>query len=976
MKSRCRTSVPGAPANPARDVILPGASLVRTLCLAALPVIAVTAAAQAPEVERDLSETVRAIGNWDWPVYLGDQARGQYSPLAQINATNVHRLQPAWEYRAGDAAERSTMYSNPLIVDGVLYAVTPSLNAVALDAATGKRIWIFDPSVHNGGTVIRQRNRGVTYWKGAEGERVFHFVRDRAYAIDARSGELIRSFGSGGYIDLRENLGVDPRAAALQMTTPGAVYKNLLILGCRVNESYGSSPGPIRAFNAVTGELEWAFHTIPRRGELGHDTWSWPEGESFGGGNAWSGVTIDEERGWVFVGTGAVTDDFYGAFRKGANLFANSVVALDAATGERKWHYQVVRHDIWDYDLPAAPILATLRSGGGERDAVVQLTKMGLTFVLDRDTGEPIFPVYDRPVPSSDVPGEEAWPTQPFPVKPPPLGRIGITEADLTNITPEAREHALREFRKYRSGSIYTPPSLQGTLTMPGHLGGSQWNGGSFDPQLNTLYVNVNEAPTIGRLRPAYGSDAREQQTRVQEGRQIYETNCMACHGSDRRGTSEPGTSLVNLGLSREDLDKVISDGRNLMPAYPQFGAEELDAIAAYIDSVPDTAASSGATRAHRYSIDGYAVFRDPHGVPAIAPPWGTLNAIDLLTGEIRWKVPLGEYPRLAAKGIRDTGTMNFGGAVATAGGVIFVAATADEKFRAFEKHSGRVLWEYQLPAGGYATPSVYQVEGKQYVAIAAGGGGKNGTKSGDSIIAFALPEQEERVEAGSDWIELFDGKTLDGWVHMNGFHNFTVEDGAIVGRTVEGSARMNSFLCSLRQFDDFELEAETYLDPITNSGIQVRTKIRPMAATGDAARGTAGRAGRVNGPQMEIRRYYPGQPTTGVLYGEALGIGWMSSQAKIDEGHQHYIPEGWNRLRIVAKGPRIQTWVNGQMIEDLVNEEVYKTHKRGFIGLQVHGINENDIARPVHAGKGITTSQPLIVKWRNIRVRPLARDD
>lgn len=976
MKSRCRTSVPGAPANPARDVILPGASAVRTLCLAALAVIAVTAGAQTREVERDLSETVRATGNWDWPVYLGDQTRGQYSPLAQINATNVHRLQPAWVYRAADAAERSTMYSNPLIVDGVLYAVTPSLNAVALDAATGKRIWAFDPSVHNAGTVIRQRNRGVTHWKGAEGERVFHFVRDRAYAIDARSGELIRSFGSGGYIDLRENLGVDPRAAALQMTTPGAVYKNLLILGCRVNESYGSSPGPIRAFNAVTGELEWAFHTIPRPGELGHDTWSWPEGETFGGGNAWSGVTIDEERGWVFVGTGAVTDDFYGAFRKGANLFANSVVALDAATGERKWHYQVVRHDIWDYDLPAAPILVTLRSGGGERDAVVQLTKMGLTFVLDRDTGEPIFPVYDRPVPSSDVPGEEAWPTQPFPVKPPPLGRIGITEADLTNITPEAREHALREFRKYRSGSIYTPPSLQGTLTMPGHLGGSQWNGGSFDPQLNTLYVNVNEAPTIGRLRPAYGSDAREEQTRVQEGRQIYETNCMACHGSDRRGTSEPGTSLVNLGLSREDLDKVISEGRNLMPAYPQFGAEELGAIAAYIDSVPDTAASSGETRAHRYSIDGYAVFRDPHGVPAIAPPWGTLNAIDLLTGEIRWKVPLGEYPRLAAKGIRDTGTMNFGGAVATAGGVIFVAATADEKFRAFEKHSGRVLWEYQLPAGGYATPSVYQVDGKQYVAIAAGGGGKNGTKSGDSIIAFALPEQEERLEAGSDWIELFDGKTLDGWVHMNGFHNFTVEDGAIVGRTVEGSARMNSFLCSLRQFDDFELEAETYLDPITNSGIQVRTKIRPMAATGDAARGTAGRAGRVNGPQMEIRRYYPGQPTTGVLYGEALGIGWMSSQEKIDEGHQHYIPEGWNKLRIVAKGPRIQTWVNGQMIEDLASEEVYKTHKRGFIGLQVHGINENDIARPVHAGKGITTSQPLIVKWRNIRVRPLARDD
>ena len=954
-----------------RPVLRTGLPL-RAATVAFSLLLATAAAQQVRDAGHRLIKTVQAFGNWDWPVYLGDQGRTQYSPLAQINATNVHRLRPVWEYRSGDSTERSTMYSNSLVVDGVLYAVTPSLNAVALDAATGERKWLFDPSVHNDGTVIRQRNRGVTYWKGDQGERIFHFVRDRAYAVNARTGELIRSFGNNGYIDLREHLGVDPREVALQMTTPGAVYKDLLILGCRVNETYGSSPGHVRAFNAVTGELEWIFHTIPQPGEFGHDTWSWPEGETLGGGNAWGGVTVDEERGWVFVGTGAVTDDFYGAFRKGRNLFANSVLALDAKTGERRWHYQIVRHDIWDYDLPSAPILVTLRDGSTERDAVVQVTKMGLTFVLDRDTGKPIFPVHDMPVPRSDVPGEETWPTQPFPLKPPPLVRLSITEAGLTNITPEARDFALREFRKYRSGSIYTPPSLQGTLSMPGHLGGSQWNGGSFDPQLNMLYVNVNEAATIAKLKPAFGGASREEQTKAQLGRRIYETHCMSCHGSDRRGTSEPGTSLVNLGLNRDELDAVIAEGRNNMPAYPQFRAEELDAIAAYIDSAPDTAASSGAARAHRYSIDGYTVFTDPHGVPAIAPPWGTLNAVDLLTGEIRWKVPLGEYPHLVSKGIRNTGTMNFGGAVATAGGVIFVAATADEKIRAYEKHSGRVLWEDQLPAGGYATPSVYLVDGKQYVAIAAGGSGKNGTKAGDSIIAFALPEQAgQEAATESEWIQLFDGQTLNGWVHMNGAHNFTVEDGAIVGRTVESSARMNSFLCSLQEFGDFELEVETYLDPITNSGIQIRTKIRPMPAAGDEARTTAGRPGRVNGPQMEIRRYYPGQPTTGVLYGEALGIGWLSSQEKIDTGHPHYIPEGWNRLRIVAKGPRIQTWVNGHMIEDLVNEELYKTHKRGFIGLQVHGINQNDLARPVHAGRGITTSQPLVVKWRNIRIRP-----
>ena len=447
----------------------------------------------------------------------------------------------------------------------------------------------------------------------------------------------------------------------------------------------------------------------------------------------------------------------------------------------------------------------------------------------------------------------------------------------------------------------------------------------------------------------------------------------MACHGSDRRGTAEPGTNLVNLGLEREELKRIVAEGRNNMPAYPQFSSEDLEAVAAYVESPPDTAASSGSSRAQRYTIDGYSVFSDPHGVPAIAPPWGTLNAIDLLTGKLLWKVPLGEYPKLAAKGIRNTGTMNFGGAVATAGGNVFVAATADEKIRVFEKHSGRVLWEYQLPAGGYATPSVYMVDGRQYLAVAAGGGGKNGTKSGDSIVAFALPEEEEPLPAAtSDWIELFDGESLEGWVHMNGAHRFTVEDGAIVGRTVEGSARMNSFLCSLRQFGDFELELETYLDPITNSGIQIRTKIRPMPASGDGARTTAGRAGRVNGPQVEIRRQYAGQPTTGVLYGEALGTGWLSTQETIDAGHSHFVPDGWNRLRIVARGPRIQTWVNGHLVEDLVNEEVYETHRRGFIALQVHGINENDLARPVHAGRGITTRQPLVMKWREIRIRPL----
>lgn len=913
----------------------------------------------------------------DWPVYRGDPGANQYSALAQINATNVHKLTRAWERHTGDATERSTMYSNPLVVDGVMYFSTPSTKAVALNAVTGEQVWSFDPAVHNDGRVVRLRNRGVTYWKGEEGERIFHFVGDRVYALDAGSGELLKSFGTDGYVDLRQNLGVDPAEAVIQMTTPGSVYQNFLILGSRVNESYGSSPGHIRAYDTVTGEMKWIFHTIPQPGEYGHDTWNWPEGESIGGANAWGGITIDEERGWAFAATGSATDDFYGGFRKGTNLFANSVLALDAKTGERKWHYQTVHHDIWDFDNPPAPILVTLNDGNNtSRDAVVQLTKMGFTFVLDRDTGEPIFPVEERPVPPSDVPGEEAAATQPYPIIPAPLARQGITEADLTNISPEAYEYVLQEFRKYRSGSMYTPPSLQGTLTMPGNLGSAQWHGGSFDPLVNVLYVNAHEVPTIHRLRPVY-SGGSAPDSAVVRGQRIYGTACMACHGSDREGRPPQFPGLLNTQLSDDELREVITEGRNIMPAFPQLSRQQLDGLVAYIRSDAGSIPETGST-ATRFSVDGYIQFTDQDGYPAIKPPWGTLNAINMLNGEILWRVPLGEYPELAAKGIRNTGTLNFGGAVATAGGLVFIAATADEKIRAFEKHTGRVLWEYQLPAGGYATPSVYMVDGRQYVAIAAGGSGKNLTKSGDSIVAFALPQSEldpsvsqQTAPAEGEWIDLFDGESLDGWVHMNGGHDFYVEDGAIVGRTVPRSARTNSFLCSLQEFSDFELELETYIDPITNSGIQIRTQVREVPGMGPDSPGRSGMPGRINGPQVEIRRHYPGLPTTGVLYGEALTTGWLSSQEKIEAGHEYGVDDGWNKLRIVAKGPRIQTWVNGHLVEDLVNEEVYKTHPSGFIALQVHGLSR-EVSQPEAVELGITTNQSLMMKWRNIRIRPL----
>jgi quinoprotein glucose dehydrogenase len=916
-----------------------------------------------------LSRTSADIGgNVDWGVHRGDPKGTQYSPLAQIHAANVHKLQPVWEYHTRDANQRSTMHVNPIVVNGVMYVTTPSMKAVALDAASGRELWSFDPAKHNNGTVIRLRNRGVAYWKGSEGERIFHFVRERVYGLDAKTGALITSFGENGFIDLRKNLGVDPERAFIEMTSPGAIYKNVLIVGSRVNESYDASPGHIRAYDTVTGTFKWIFHTIPREGQPGHDTWQWTKGESYGGANAWGGVTVDEERGWVFCATGSATEDFYGGFRKGHNLFANSVLALDATTGERKWHYQTVHHDIWDYDNPTAPILVTLRTGNGSRDAVVQLTKMGFTFVLDRDTGTPLFPVHEMPVPRSNVPREETSPTQPYPIKPLPLVRQSLAEADLTNITPEARQFALKEFAKYIAGPMYTPPTLQGTLTIPGHMGGSEWHGASFDPMLNVLYVNVNDAPTINRLRPVHDLPGDSGQDPVRLGRAIYEKTCVACHGAERQGLPPVTPSLRDLKKSRQEIEAVIVEGRNSMPAFRQFRPREMSALVAYLTSAqPAVSSETPQGSADRYTIDAYTVFTDQHGVPAISPPWGTLNAIDLVKGDILWKVPLGEYPQLVSKGIRNTGTMNFGGAVATAGGVIFIAATADEKIRAFESHSGRVLWEFQLPAGGYATPSVYMVGGKQYVAIAAGGSGKNATKSGDAIIAFALPDVASTQP--KDWIDLFDGSTLNGWVHLNGAHTYTIEDGAIIGRTVESSAAMNSFLCSLREFDNFELELETMIDRVTNSGIQIRTAVRPIQGNG---KGNEYVPGRVFGPQVEIRRSYKGQPATGLLYGEALGTGWLSSKQKIDEGHPHFVNEGWNKLRIVAEGPRIRTWVNAQLVEDLINEEVYKTHPKGFIGLQIHGLSEREVNLPANAGSGITVREPLVIKWRKIRIRPL----
>jgi len=901
-----------------------------------------------PTVERP---TDKYDNYTDWAIYRGDKRSNQYAELAQINATNVHMLKPVWEYHTGDPNGPS-MYSNPVIVDGLLYFTTPRLDAVALDAVTGEAVWKFVSSAHEpNGKIFRGRSRGVTYWEGAEGKRIFHYVNNRVYALDARSGEVIESFGTGGFIDLRRDLTVDAARASIEVTTPGIVYKDLLIVTSRVPEEYNSTPGDVRAYDAVTGEFKWIFHTVPQKGEFGYDTWEWVEGETYGGANPWGGFSVDEKRGWVFFATGSPANDFYGGFRKGTNLFGNCVIALDATTGKRIWHYQTVHHDIWDYDNPPAPMLVTLGKGDERKDAVVQFTKMGFTFVLDRETGEPLFPVAEVPVPPSRIPGEEAWPTQPFPLKPPPLVRLSLHESDLTQVTPESNAAALEQFRRHETGFIFTPPSLQGMITTPSHQGGVEWGGGSFDPYAGVVYVNANEAPSINTLKMFNDIDKKDP-TLAEVGAMIYKKNCTSCHGLERQGNPPVYPALTTVQKTDQELRDILRQGKGIMPAFPQLSDRDINAVVAYVRSDESEIRIDSSGSRVRYSV-GIPFFVDPYGAPAIAPPWGTLNAIDLNDGSIRWKVTLGEYPELVAKGIRDTGAKNFGGPVATAGDIIFIAATPDEKIRAFDKHSGQILWEYKLPAGGYATPSVYVIDGRQYVVIAAGGGGKNGTKYGDSIIAFALPEAGgAKTTPAQQWTDLFNGSDLDGWVQMNGAHRYTVEDGAIVGRTVAGSP--NSFLCTRREFSDFELELDVMVDSVTNSGVQIRSKVRPFTV----GEGHDLRAGRVNGPQVELQRNHrPGTPTTGLIYGEALGTGWLSAEHKVKNGHHYLFDDGWNHVRIRAQRARIETWVNGHPVEDLLLENVYKTHSRGFIALQMHGMEDGRL---------------YTMRWKNIRIREL----
>ncbi|MGH9386532.1 MAG: pyrroloquinoline quinone-dependent dehydrogenase [Vicinamibacterales bacterium] len=670
--------------------------------------------------------------NVDWPVH-GGESNIRYSPLTDITRGNVRQLQVAWSYDSHDAFKGSEMQSHPVVVDGMVFFTTPTMKVVAVNAETGAEIWKFDP---NDGSPpgARFRHRGVT----VHADRVFVTFRSFLWALGKKTGQPVTSFGDQGRIDLREGL-VDAEArlqtrpasaVTVSASTPGVVFEDLLILPSSVPETLPGTPGHIRAFDVATGKQRWIFHTIPQPGEFGYDTWPPDAYKISGGANAWAGVTVDPSLGIVFAATGSASFDFYGVTRHGDNLFANCVLALDARTGKRIWHFQGIHHDIWDWDFPAAPNLVTVARDGRTVDAVAQISKHGYVFVFDRRTGAPLFPIEYRNAPASTVDGEQAAPRQPYPVKPPPFARQGLTEAMLTTRTPEAHADVLARFKKMRSGFL-TPPSFEGTIVFPGFDGGAEWGGAAFDPDTGLLYVNSNEMPWIVTLIPNNDTS-------------LYLSKCATCHRADRRGTPS-APPLLNLAdrFTRDEIATLIRQGGSRMPAFPDMGARNINDLAEFLltgkDKGADPKLKDDPTWL-KYRNDGYTIFQDQDGYPAITPPWGTLNAIDLNEGTIRWQIPFGEFPDLAAKGLTDTGSDNYGGPVVTASGLLFIAATNfDKKFRAYDKLTGKLLWETTLPAAGNATPSIYRLNGRQYIVIACGGG-KNGAPSGSSVVAYALP--------------------------------------------------------------------------------------------------------------------------------------------------------------------------------------------------------------------------------------------
>jgi glucose dehydrogenase len=763
-----------------------------------------------------------------WAVYNGGLDGDHYSQLKQINRANVKQLTMAWSF---DTGEKGGIQDNPLVIGRTLYAYTPTQKVLALDAATGKLKWKFDSRV--GGS---QPARGMTYWTDGKQGRIFAGIMNFLYCLDAETGKAVDSFGEGGRIDLRKDLRGNYEEQSVVLTTPGIIYKDTIIVGGRNPETHPAPPGDVRAYDVRTGKLRWSFHTIPHPGEPGYETWPAEAWNTAGAANNWAGMALDADRGIVYAPTGSAVFDFYGGDRLGNDLYANTILALDANTGKRLWHFQGVHHDIWDRDFPSEPALFTLKRDGKTVEGLAQTTKQGYLYLFDRVTGQPLFPIHEVPYPTSTVPGEVTSPTQPKPDAPEPFARQRLTADMLTTRTPEAHAWAAKEFATFNSDGQFIPLAVgKQTVVIPGFDGGAEWGGPAIDPATNVLYVNANDIAWTGGLVPAahggspgalvyqnqcamchgpnragappdfpslvgilsrltaekvtenvkkgngrmpsfpnidvarltalieylrtdtgagagketgsvpvQGMSAEEPTDKA--GAAVYQDHCAICHGDHREGIAPAFPMLVGVAgrLNKSQIVDVIQNGKNQMPGMPDVQGADLAALLRYLGFAEGatTAAIYADATEEKYTFTGYRKFLDPDGYPAIVPPWGTLNAIDLKTGKYLWKIPLGEYPELAAKGLKDTGTENYGGPIVTAGGVLFIGATIyDHKFRAFDSHDGKLLWESELPFSGVATPATYMIDGRQYVVIAASSARDPKAPQGGAYVAFALPQ-------------------------------------------------------------------------------------------------------------------------------------------------------------------------------------------------------------------------------------------
>ncbi|MBK8389329.1 MAG: PQQ-binding-like beta-propeller repeat protein [Saprospiraceae bacterium] len=676
--------------------------------------------------------------NVDWLAYNGGDDCNHYSEADEINKENVDQLKVAWIYESegADTVHHSTqMQCNPIIIDGILYGVSAGSQAFAISAQTGKEIWktaITEPT-------FTMTSRGITYWSNGAESRIFFGYGAYLYALDAKTGTIIKSFGKEGKIHLIEGIERAGADAYVVANTPPIVFENILIVGGRVSESAAALKGDIRAYDVITGKSLWTFHTIPHPGEFGYETWEKDNYKNTGGANNWMGMALDRERGIAYVPTGSAAFDFYGGNRKGDNLFANSLLALDVRTGKRLWHFQTVHHDIWDRDIPAPPNLYSIQQNGKKLDVVSVVTKQGYIFVFDRVTGQPIYPIEEKSFPVSTIPGEQTSETQPVPLLPEHFTRQSFTHEDINDFASN-KEEIIAQLKQTNTGSPFIPLGFNRTVFYPGTDGGAQWGGAAVDKNA-VIYVPAKENPVFSSLK---ASDPKAGNMGNTTGKKLYENWCMSCHGAHAEG-NEDGTypSLQKLDLKYVDYEvaTLLKRGRGRMPAFTNLTSEEIKAIYDYLigkgGEVVQTSKSELSSAP--YSATGYNRWYDSAGYPISQPPWGTLTATDMNTGKRIWQVPLGEYPELMAKGLPATGTDNYGGPAVTAGGILFIAATKDQKIRAFDTKTGKILWQSDLPAAGYASPSIYMIDGKQYVVIACGGG-KLKTKSGDQYVAFALP--------------------------------------------------------------------------------------------------------------------------------------------------------------------------------------------------------------------------------------------